>query len=743
MASRGDFEFEAEGHPASDFLVIGFDAEEELSRPFRVDVTVALKPDVEVEPGDILDQPAKLRIHLAEGERWIHGIVSSVRRWDMGGGDHRHQLQIRVVPRLWVLGQIRRSRIFQGLTTVEVVKKILEDGKVELRDALSASYKARDYCVQYAETDLEFVSRLLEEEGIFYFFEQGENEHTLVLADSNSACDPVSGEGRIVFREPLARAAEVDSFDSFSAQLEVRPSKVSLRDYDDARPAVDLTVHADEGNGKLEVYDYPGRYTDTNVGKRFARVRLEEQRAQAATFQGGSACRRLAPGAVVELDEHPLSELNGKYLLTSVRHQGRSPELGRFLEGPALPEAYRSNVRAIRADLPYRPPRLTPQPVVGGPQTAVVVGPSGEEIHTDSVGRVKVHFHWDREGKRDQNASCWVRVSQAWAGSGFGAFYLPRIGHEVIIEFLEGNPDRPLIVGSVYNGLNAPPVALPTEKTRSTFRTESTPGGGGANELRFEDAKGEEEIRLHAQKDLTIVIENDKAQTVGRNEKLEVGGDRTRTIGGNQSLTVGGNDESSIQQNQLLSVGLNRTTRIAGNDSTEVSGTSSLTVGAAHSVAVALASAETIGGAKAVTVGGAYAVTVGGAMNEAVGGLKLEEVGGAKSESVGGKKTETIAGSRTRTVGTDLSEDVGGKRTLKVGKDFTLNVGGKMSTGVKEAYKLTAKEITFAAEDRIIAKVGSATLELKKNGDVVIKGGKVEVKANGDIVLKGSKISEN
>jgi type VI secretion system secreted protein VgrG len=397
----------------------------------------------------------------------------------------------------------------------------------------------------------------------------------------------------------------------------------------------------------------------------------------------------------------------------------------------------------VAADVPWRPERRTPRPTVPGPQTAVVTGPPGEEIHTDAHGRIKCQFHWDREGRRDDASSCWIRVAQAWAGQGWGALYLPRIGHEVVVEFLEGDPDRPLVTGSVYNGANAPPIDLPGEKTRSTLRSASSPGSNGSNELRFEDAAGHEEVYLHAQRDLSIVVEHDKDQWVGGNEQLLVEKDRARQVGGNQTLQVDKDDSTTVGGSQTLAVTGNRATTVGGNHDEKVAGAQSISVGATRNLVVALASTESVGLAKSLSVGGAYAVTVGAAMNELVGGVKAEEVGGSRSETIGGKKSETVGGSRTLDVGGDLGEAVGGKRTLNVAKDLTVNVGGALRQTVAKACTIKAKQIVLSADDQISFKVGSATFQLKKNGDVVIKGGKVQVKASGDIVLKGSKVTEN
>ncbi len=742
-----EFELEAGPHAPGDLLVLSFEAEEEISRPFALEVMTVVHPDVDVDPAGLLGEKAAMTLHLEGGsDRYIHGIVAKVQAWEEGKEEDRKRVRLRIVPALWKLGQVRNSRIFQAKTIPDIAKEVLDAGGVEHRESLSGNYPARDYVVQYAESDLDFVSRLLEEVGIFFFFEHEQGKETMVLADANSACAPIPGGDRLVFREPSDMVAEADFLDAFADRREVRPGALVLRDFNYLKPAVDLTAEAEADRDKeLEVYDYPGGYADGGAGKSLAKIRLEEERARAESLSGSGLTRRLSPGFQFELDEHPLAAMNDKYLVTGVQHRGHQPEVLRSapLHGEGKHKDYRCQVQCIRASVPFRPERRTPRPVIPGPQTAIVVGPGGEEIYCDEHGRVKVQFHWDRLGKKDEKSSCWMRVSQAWAGPGWGALYLPRIGQEVVVEFLEGHPDLPIVTGAVYNGMNPPPVSLPGEKTKSTLRTDSSPGSGGSNELRFEDAKDAEEIYLHGQKDLKIVVENDKAQKVGGNETLTVDGDRSRTIGGNQVLEVSKNDTSTVGGNQVLEVGASRSTTVGGNHVENVGGDQNVTVGGAQAVTVALASAETIGAAKALTVGGAYAVNVGGVMNELVAGLKAEEVGGAKVEVVGAKRTETVAGSRTLSVGGELSETIGGKRSLTVGKDLVVGVGGKLQQTAKDAYVLKAKEITLSAEDQVMLKVGSATLEFKKNGDVVIKGSKVEVKASGDVVLKGSKISEN
>ncbi len=748
-ATEPVFDIEVGPHAVGELQVLSFEADEALSRTFELVATTAPVPDLDVDVAALVGEPACFHLHLGGGDdRFFDGIVAEVREWEEGAGEMRRRIRLTLRPKLWRLSQIVRSRIFQEQSVPEIVKQVLNEGGIEHRAALSGVHPKRTYCVQYRESDLDFVARLLEDEGIFWFFEHEQGAHVMVLGDAPSVHAPLPGKHRLPFREASRMATEVDHVDAFSSARDLRPGKITLRDFDPRRPGLDLTSAstADAGpEADLEVYDYPGGYEEPSEGKQRAARRLAAERARSLLLAGGSACRRLVPGAWFELEDHPIPELNGECVIVSVRHRGDQAEalggIGTVAGSRADP--YRNDFACVPRDVPWVPARETARPVIPGAQTALVVGPPGEEIFTDEQGRIKVQFHWDRLGKRDDRSSCWIRVAQAWAGPGFGALYLPRIGHEVVVEFLEGDPDRPIVTGSVYNGANPPPVALPDDKTRSTLRSASSPGSDGYNELRFEDAKDQEEIYLHAQRDLAIVIENDKTQKVGGNETLTVEKDRSRSVGGNQELLVEKDDSSQIQQDQLLVVAGDRNTQVIANHTEQVSGDQSVTIGAASSLTVALAASESVGLGKALNVGAAYAISVGGAMNEAVGGMKSEEVGGAKVEVVGAKKSETVAGSRTLAVGGDLHESVGKSRSLRVGKDLAINAGGNLHHTTQGAYKLKAKEITFSAEERFTLKVGSATIQVSKSGDIAIQGAQVKVTAAGNLTLKGSAISEN
>jgi type VI secretion system secreted protein VgrG len=483
-------------------------------------------------------------------------------------------------------------------------------------------------------------------------------------------------------------SSDDDVINSLGQMQEIRPNKYALADFNFETP--NNTLKADiPGKYKLspddrEIYDYPGDYTTKSAGDKMVRVRMEEEEAQLTTVTGSGSVRAFTTGYRFALLNSFRKDMNNKeFVLTSVSHNLSQSQR----EGGE--SNYENSFTCIPVNLPFRPPRTTPKPVVQGAQTAIVSGPAGEEIYTDKYGRIKVQFHWDRIGKRNDTSSCWIRVGQAWAGNSWGSLYIPRIGQEVIVDFIEGDPDRPLITGSVYHAVNMPPYPLPAEKTKSTIKSRSTLGGGGFNEFRFEDKKGQEEVYLHGQKDWNIRILNNKNQTVGHDETLAVGNNRTKTVGVNQSETIGAN--------KTITVGLDHTETITKN--------MTLTVGMLATETVGINKTETIGAAKELTIGGAYQVTVGGALNETVGGAKMEEVGGYRLENVGGYKTDNV------------------------GEKYTLDAG-----------------------DEISLKCGASSIVMKSDGKIEIIGtdvtlktsaGKVHIDEGGIISINGSMVKIN
>jgi type VI secretion system secreted protein VgrG len=735
------FELQAGPLAASELVVTRLAGEEALSELFDFQVEffqASLEP---IDPRDLFGTQASLSVRSPDGaERFIHGEVDAV--VDLGRRHGRNEYRLRIAPTLRQLGHIRRSRIFQHLSVPDIVAQVLKAGHVDHRLALSGSYAKREYCVQYRESDLDFVRRLLESEGIFFFFEHGPDSHPLVLGDAASACEPLAGEPTVCFRAATGQAPGVREYITrVSRTHRLLPGAVALRDFDFERPTLDLSSEANEDQEVqgLEIYDYPGDYVQPGEGKRLSKVRLEELRFGVRTLACEGTCHRLMPGATFSLAEHPDAALNGNLLVVRVRHEGRRQEVLGGAE--ALQESYRNTVLTLPAGVPYRPRRTTRPPSIAGVQTATVVGPSGEELQPDVHGRIKVQFHWDREGQRNEQSSCWVRVGQSWAGAGWGASFLPRVGQEVVIRFLEGNPDRPLVVGAVYNGSNPPPVPLPEEKTKSTQRTDSSPGGGGFNEVRIEDAAGQEEVYVHAQKDESLETLNDKTQLVRGYESLLVEKDRSREVNGNQALAVKLDDASVIEGNQALTVTGNRDTRVKESHSEEVEGNQGITVALAHALNVKEAVSFTVGAAAALNVGAAYAVNVALAYNKAVGGARLEQIAGKKTEDVGIDRTETIGGDRVSEVLGEVEEQIRGKLTQDAGKDRKDESSRHILTEVTKETAFGAKDMKFKADEAAVVVGDELALLINKSGTVKIFAKDLTLDGS-EIKLKGKKIQK-
>jgi type VI secretion system secreted protein VgrG len=502
----------------------------------------------DLQPDALLATPLAIRVKLPRGgERWFHGLVT---RFVMTGRQGRYSsYQATVRPWLWFLTRSSDCRIFQDKPVPEIVKAVFAPYAIADVDtsSLSRGYKPLPYCVQYRETDFDFVSRLLERAGIYYFFRCEAGRHTLVLADSYAAHKPAPGYAELLYMPALDHAMrESEVVYEWHMGAEVAPGVQTLRDFDFEKPSADLLVKAAAIRGhaesRHELYDYPGGYSERADGDAAARVRLDAAHTGYGSVRGETRARGLFPGALVRLREHPRADQNGDYLVTEADYvlnadpyQATSP--GKPVEPlPILSCGF----TVIPKQRDYRAPLATRKPLVHGPQTAIVVGKAGEEIWTDKYGRIKVQFHWDREGRENETSSCWVRVAQGWAGKRWGAMFVPRIGQEVIVSFLEGDPDRPLVTGSVYNADHMPPYALPGQATRSTIKSQSSTGGGGYNELRFEDKKGSEQFYVHAQRDLEHRVGRDFLEWMGRDRHTMTQGDSFEKTRGDRHLDVDG-----------------------------------------------------------------------------------------------------------------------------------------------------------------------------------------------------------
>lgn len=713
---------------------------ERLGQPFEIDLEL-LSPDPNLDFDKVLGQ--KLTVHVAldgDGQRHFNGFVS---RFAQGGqlGDHA-MYRASVVPWLWFLSRTADCRIFQEKAVPDIVKQVLrEHGFTDIKDSLTKTCRTRDYCVQYRETDLNFVQRLLEEEGIYYYFKHVDGNHTLVLADSYSGHDVFSGYDTIDYFPPSSNEVrEKDYIGDWRMLRDVQPGKYVLADYDFTKPRTQLkTQYVVKRNippADYEMYDYPGGFAVSADGDHYARARLESLQSQYERMNGEGNARGLAVGSLFKLRGHPRKDQNKEYLTVAATY---SLHAGDYESGTGgAPEDFRCSFEVIDAKEPFRTPMLTHKPEVGGPQTATVVGPGGEEIFTDKYGRVKVQFHWDREGARNEKSSCWVRVSQIWAGKNWGWITIPRIGQEVVVDFLEGDPDQPLITGRVYNQDNLPPYELPANKTQSGIKTRSSLNGTAANcnEFRFEDKKGSEQVYLHAEKNQDIEVENDETHYVGH--------DRTKTIDHDETVHVKHDRTETVDSNETITIGVNRSERVGANESIDIGANRSITVGSSETATVALQRTHSVGVNETISVGAAQEISVGAAQAISVGINQSINVGVNQSINVGRNQSVSIGGGHSETVGKNSSLDVakdisisaGESRTVKVGKDDSLRVG---------------KNLSIVAAESITLQTGSASITLKKDGTIRIKGkditidgsGKINVKASGDIVMKGSKIQQN
>ena len=532
-----------------DILLFGrMTVTEQMGRLFECELEL-FSEKTDIKLADVLGTNMTVRLELPyqQGTRYFNGLVTRFSYIGTRGlryGAYRATLN----PWLWFLTRTADCRIFQNKKVPDIIKDVFrEQGFTDFKDALGGNYREWEYCVQYRETDFNFVCRLMEQEGIYCFFKHENGKHVLVLADGYSSHEKFPKYETVPYFPPdIHDHRERDHLYEWHIAQNVQPGVYALNDYDFTAPRKNLRSMLNKPKNhalaSMEIYDYPGEYIDPGDGSNYSKIRLEELLAQHEVARGEGNAAGLAVGYLFSLSNCSREDQNREYLIVSAMHQIESDEFESFLEGGISGKPYRGEIAAIEAKQQYRAPRVTPKPVVQGPQTAVVVGPKGEEIYTDQYGRVKCQFHWDRYGKADENSSCWIRVAQGWAGKKWGIMHLPRIGHEVIVDFLEGDPDQPIVTGKVYNGINMPPYTLPDNKTISTLKSLSSKDGGGFNEFRFEDKKGKEQIFLHAERNEDIRVKNDAFEWIGSERHMIVKKKQFEQVDGEKHLIVKSGD---------------------------------------------------------------------------------------------------------------------------------------------------------------------------------------------------------
>jgi type VI secretion system secreted protein VgrG len=578
---------------------------EQMGRPFVMKADL-LSEDIGVDFLELIGKGVSVRWRMpdqgGEGKkRFFSGYISSFVQLPRAEGFYRYQATI--VPWLWFLTRTADCRIFHSamseppdeMTVPGIIKKIFKDhGFDDFTSALTASYRTLDHCVQYKETDFNFVSRLMEQEGIYYFFEHAEDggvvKHKLKLADAMSAHSEFPDFATISYRP--ATDTEADSAGTKGAILnwsrikQVQPGTYKVNDFDFKRPQTSLlgsdTQDRQHANSAFEIYDFAANFVDEQPedhGDDYAKVRLEELQSQHDIIVGSSDCPGIACGSKFTLDGHPRSDENGDYLIVGATYHCNAESYTSSGTGQSAGKIFACDFTAIPADSVFRPARVTVKPRIQGPQTAIVVGKAGEEILTDEFGRIKVQFHWDRYSPANENSPCWVRVSQLWAGKNWGAVFLPRIGQEVIVEFLDGNPDRPIVTGAVYNGESKPPYPLPDNATMSTIKSNSSKGGQGFNEIRFEDKKGSEQVFTHAEKDQDIRVKNDTKEWIGKDRHLIVKAKQYELVEGDKHDHVKGDQLLKVDGNLGRTVAKDEIGKITGNEHLNVTGDHVLKVG--------------------------------------------------------------------------------------------------------------------------------------------------------------------
>jgi type VI secretion system secreted protein VgrG len=597
--------------------------------------------------------------------------------------------------------------------------------------------------VQYNETDFQFVSRLMEHEGIYYYHQHSAGQHVLTLGDDIIAShNPLQGGAVIPFHPPgKATVAREECIHAWELHQRVKPGRHYNDDYDFKKPRAELSnmrrTPPGHAHDAYEIYEWPGGYTDHRDGEDYIRVRLQQSLTRQSTVQGRSNHRAMAPGYTFTLDNYPRRDQNQAYLVTAVDYA--------FEENPRVSDGGSGEgsvqkfvLQAQPTSLPFKPERITAKPRTTGPQTAVVVGPAGEEIWCDQFGRVKVQFHWDRIGTMNENSSCWMRVATSWAGPGFGAVHIPRIGMEVIVDFLNGDPDHPIVMGCVYNASNMPPWALPGNATQSGIKTRSSKGGaagaglkngqGDANAIRFEDKAGAEQLWLHAQKDQLTEVENDedkwvgndRRKTVDRDETITVHNNRTERVDHNEKISIGDNRNEDVGIDENISIGKNRSKTIGRNEKDKIGNNWSIKVGSFKTETIGLAYMQNVGLAKMVNIGAAYNVNVGAAM----------------VVNVGLNQSTTVLMNRSVSVGQNQTTSVGKNRTDDTADNHTATVGKNSATSVGEVQTITVgKEMAITVGDAIEIKCGKAVLRMTSDGTVQVNGQTISISGSSKVTV--------
>lgn len=734
--------------PLGDALTLhSMDGAEEMSEPFVYELEI-FSTRSNIQSTQLLNQSVTVHLELGDGDSHVrhwNGRVSEFRYIDTNDdGLSRYRLTLR--PWLWQLTLSANCRVFQHMTVPQIVSRIFHDRGFdgEFENALTQQYPVREYVVQYRESDLEFVSRWLEREGIGYYFRHQDGKHVLVLVDASTAHTAAPGYASIPYApEDAHRDETVQYVWRWHHDVRMETGSYAHADYDFTKPRCPLyanrTSNDPDAESTLRIYDYPGHFASFTDGASGAQLRLEQARRDTVRFSGETNARGLTVGSVFQVTGHPREEENRKVLVVSARSRLRAQ---RVQSGGVSEEPFECSFAAIDSSVTFRPPLPSRKPWVRGPQSATVVGPPDKEIWTDRYGRIMVKFNWERHDREedsaarsDQNSSCWVRVAQSWAGTGWGAQFIPRIGQEVLVEFLDGDPDRPIVTGSVYNDSNMPPFDLPLNATQSGIRTQSTPGGSmlNYNEVRFEDRLGAEELRIQAEKDLNALVKNDESIAVGRN--------RSATVGREDTLTVGTNHVRRLGVNETVTVGAVQTTTVGAAQIVTVGGEQAVTVGADRTLTVAGGETIAVGGSQSITLGGDVTRTVAGGINASTKGPVMETFGGQAVSKHGDHRVVIVAAAdqseRSASLHVEGSIQAFANTTIDATalKGITITCGQSQIVLKQDSITISSPTVSFVSKD---VEVATAKMAVAGTDAVTVTGSKVTLTSSGATVALDS-----
>lgn len=706
--------------PETTLDVVDFTLEEALSTLFNLEITAASN-DANLSMDEQLLQTASLTVKVdGEIKRTVNGVVAAAYQGESGFDRTYYHFVIR--PELWLLTLTQDNRIYHFKSVPDVLAELLQKHNVRSGSKLIDAHKSWEYITQRNETDYDFFCRLAAEEGIVFWFE----ENQLFYSDSRTG---MTGGEALIYNAHIQSANRESVVHKLRYGAAMQPNAVHLKDYKFSHPDVGLDSKA-KASGKrplYTMYESYGRYDDDAVAQQYAKYRLEAYQANSLSGQADSNCFQLMPGKIFTIAEHPNDALNSNWQIVKIVHQGSLPQSVENESSSGERVATLTNhFTFIPGSVDWRAPFIA-KPTVHGNETATVVGPAGEEIYVNEYGEVKVHFHWNKHDAKDENASCWVRAGQGWNGDGFGFMAIPRIGQEVIIAYLNGDIDMPVIVGTLYNGKNAPPVSLPAKKTRMTIRSQ-THKGQGFNEIGLEDDSGKEEFYMHAQKDMNVDVLNNKGVHVINNHNENVDNNQTMVVGVDQSLNVGNNQAGTIGVDQTLDVGNNQTNTIGTNQDSTIGVDQSWTIGSNQTNTIGVDQTTSIGSNQSDTIGANRNATIGGNDVLMVQQNQMETIAIAKAETIGAAKALSIGAAYQITVGGAMNTSVGLSKTEQVGLHNSITVG---------------KTLSIQAADVIELRCGKSVVRMDKAGRITINGKEFDFSATGPVQITGKNIDLN